>query len=60
MVMEQCAAQGWQVNDDNEADALAVWSYMCSLLEPRLAVRPTQENSSGEPRPDYHNAPSGA
>jgi hypothetical protein len=41
MVMQQCRAQGWEVQDDNEADALATWSYMCALLDPALAVRPT-------------------
>ena len=41
MVMEQCRAMGWEVEDDNEADALATWSYMCSLLEPKQAMRPT-------------------
>jgi hypothetical protein len=32
---------GWEVEDDNEADALATWHYMCALLEPRLALAPT-------------------
>lgn len=41
MVIRQCRAQGWDVADDNEADALATWHYMCSLIEPRLAMRPT-------------------
>lgn len=41
MVMAQCRAMGWAVADDNEADALATWHYMCSLLEPKLAMRPT-------------------
>jgi len=41
MVMRQCRAMGWQVEDDNEADALATWHYMCSLIEPKLAMRPT-------------------
>jgi hypothetical protein len=36
----QCGKMGWKVSDDNEADALATWSYMCSLLEPKLAVLP--------------------
>lgn len=30
--IEQCRARGWAVDDDNEADALAVWSYMTSLI----------------------------
>ena len=41
LVMRQCRAMGWQVDDDNEADALATWSYMCAILEPRLALAPT-------------------
>lgn len=41
LVIRQCAAHGWDVKDDNEADACATWSYMCSLLHPELAMRPT-------------------
>jgi hypothetical protein len=41
MVVRQCYAMGWKVTDDNEADALALWSFMCSLLDPKLAVVPT-------------------
>lgn len=41
MVMRQCRAHGWDVTDDNEADALAIWSYQSSILNPSLAVRPT-------------------
>lgn len=41
MVMRQCRAMGWEVKDDNEADALATWHYMCSLIEPKLAMTPT-------------------
>lgn len=41
MVMRQCRVMGWPVADDNEADALAVWSFMCSILDPNLAVAPT-------------------
>jgi hypothetical protein len=41
MVMRQCRAMGWAVEDDNEADALATWSYMCSLIDPKLALAPT-------------------
>lgn len=41
LVMRQCRAHGWEVEDDNEADALAVWSYMCALIEPKLAMAPT-------------------
>lgn len=41
MLMRQCRVMGWEVEDDNEADALATWHYMCSLIEPKLALRPT-------------------
>lgn len=41
LVMRQCRAMGWEVIDDNEADALATWHYMSSLLEPKLAMAPT-------------------
>lgn len=41
LVKHQCRVMGWEVKDDNEADALAVWSFMCSILEPKLAVAPT-------------------
>ncbi|MCA1452872.1 hypothetical protein I6F35_06505 [Bradyrhizobium sp. BRP22] len=41
LVVRKCRAMGWSVEDDNEADALATWSYMCSLLNPRLALAPT-------------------
>ena len=41
MVVRQCIAMGWEVADDNEADALATWSYMCAILKPRLALAPT-------------------
>lgn len=41
MVMYQCRKMGWPVADDNEADALALWSYMCALIDPKLALQPT-------------------
>jgi hypothetical protein len=41
MVIRQCKKLGWHVTDDNEADALATWHYMCSLIEPKLAMMPT-------------------
>lgn len=41
LVVQQCRRIGWQVEDDNEADALATWDYMCALLHPKLAMRPT-------------------
>jgi hypothetical protein len=41
LTIRQCRVMGWPVADDNEADAIAVWSFMCSILEPKLAVLPT-------------------
>jgi hypothetical protein len=41
MVIRQCRAMGWEIEDDNEADALATWHFMCSLLSPKLALAPT-------------------
>jgi hypothetical protein len=41
LVIEQCNLMGWDVEDDNEADALATWSYMCSIIAPEHALRPT-------------------
>jgi hypothetical protein len=41
LVMDQCRKMGWEIEDDNEADALATWSYMCALLNPRLAITTT-------------------
>lgn len=41
LVIQQCRSHGWDPIDDNEADALAVWSYMCALLQPELAYRVT-------------------
>jgi hypothetical protein len=41
LTMRQCRAHGWDIGDDNEADALAIWSYMCALIDPQLATTPT-------------------
>jgi hypothetical protein len=41
LVVRQCRAMGWDVSDDNEADALATWHYMCALIDPQLAMKPT-------------------
>lgn len=39
-VMRQCRAMGFDIEDDNEADAIATWSYMCALIDPKLAIKP--------------------
>jgi hypothetical protein len=36
--MERCKALGWNVSDDNEADACALWDYQVSCLRPDLAA----------------------
>jgi hypothetical protein len=41
LVQRQCRAMGFDVADDNEADAIATWFYMCALIDPKLAVVPT-------------------
>jgi crossover junction endodeoxyribonuclease RuvC len=51
MVMQKCRAMGWAVKDDNEADALATWQYVCSILDPKLAIAPTPLFQRGETRP---------
>ena len=40
-VMKMCQMMGIDVGDDNQADAIAGWSYTCSLQNPRLAVLTT-------------------
>ena len=37
--MRRCLQLGWNSPDDNAADALATWSYACSLIDPRLALK---------------------
>jgi hypothetical protein len=37
----QCRALGWPASDHDAADALATWSFACSLIDPRLALRLT-------------------
>jgi hypothetical protein len=41
MTIKQCRDLGWPVEDDNEADACALWSYMASIIDPVLTWRPT-------------------
>lgn len=38
-VMAKCHQLGWDVPNDNTADACAVWSYACALIDPRLGLR---------------------
>ncbi len=32
LTVRNCRLMGWDVTDDNEADALATWHYVCTLL----------------------------
>lgn len=38
-VMERCQALGWEVKNDNEADACALWSFACGLIDPASALK---------------------
>jgi hypothetical protein len=37
--MRQCEMMGWKAENDNEADALALWSYAASLIDPMQAMK---------------------
>lgn len=37
--VQRCRALGWQPADDNAGDALALWSYACSIIDPSLALK---------------------
>ena len=37
--IRRCKALGWPVEDDNQADALAVWSFACGLIDPTHAIK---------------------
>ena len=38
-VVARCHRLGWDVDNDNEADACALWSYACALADPHLALQ---------------------
>jgi hypothetical protein len=38
-VIRACQLLGWMVADDNQADACALWSYACALVDPKTALR---------------------
>ena len=40
-VIKMCRLFGWDPEDDNAADALAVWSYQKSLIDPTWSPRST-------------------
>lgn len=37
--IRRCKALGWIVRDSDAADACAVWSYACALVDPRWGLR---------------------
>jgi hypothetical protein len=41
LTIKICNGLGWKPQDDNAADALAIWNYQCSRLKPELALRAT-------------------
>lgn len=38
-VLSRCRQLGWMVEDDNQADACALWHFACCLIDPELALR---------------------
>lgn len=38
LTIEKCRRLGFNPIDDNAADALALWHYQCSLIDPRIAI----------------------
>lgn len=40
-VMGRCRQLGWKIENDNEADALSIWDYTKSVLDPGFAHRGT-------------------
>ena len=37
--VERCRALGWKCANDNEGDALALWSYACGQVDPTTALQ---------------------
>ena len=37
--VERCRALGWKCENDNEGDALALWSYACAQIDPTTALQ---------------------
>lgn len=38
-IVERCHALGWNCANDNEGDALALWSYACAQIDPTTALQ---------------------
>ena len=36
--VERCRKLGWQCDDDNQGDALALWSFACAQIDPTQAL----------------------
>lgn len=39
-VIHQCRLVGWNPQDDNEADAMAIWDWACAVFAPRYQAKP--------------------
>jgi hypothetical protein len=39
LTTQRCQRLGWQVADDNAADAAALWSFACALIDPKSAMQ---------------------
>lgn len=54
--MVACAARGWDVTDDNEADALGIWLYSTQLLDPEHSIQmdPLFMGQASTPETQHH------
>ena len=39
LVFDRCQRLGWNVKNDNESDACAIWSYASALIDPQSALK---------------------
>lgn len=42
LVIAECRRRGWDVQNDDEADACALWAYMCAVKVPALRTQGAQ------------------
>jgi hypothetical protein len=47
LIVRKCRLLRWDAKNDNEGDALALWSYACALIDPRTGVKVTPLFSRG-------------
>lgn len=47
LIMRKCRLLRWEPKNDNEGDALALWSYECALIDPTTGVKVTPLFSRG-------------